>query len=148
MNSTDIITRIQTQLGDRILNTLHRSDQRIYIDIAAPTLEAASRLMLEEFGARFQIATGVDTREGIEVMYHWALDADGCVITFRILLDHASLELDSMALLCPAVEWIEREIWELLGIRFTGHPDLRHLLLDKDWPEGKYPMRRNYGATT
>ncbi len=35
-------------------------------------------------------------------------------------------------------------MWELLGIRFRNHPDLRHLLLGDDWPEGKYPLRRDY----
>jgi NADH:ubiquinone oxidoreductase subunit C len=45
-----------------------------------------------------------------------------------------------------AAEWIEREMWELLGIRFRNHPDLRHLLLSDDWPEGKYPLRRDYRA--
>lgn len=148
MNKNDIITAIRTQLGDRILAFQHKSDRRIYMDITAQTLTGASRLMLDKFAARFQIATGVDTRDGIEVMYHWALDSEDCVITFRILLDHASLELDSIALLCPAAEWIEREIWELLGIHFKGHPDMRHLLLDNDWPEGKYPMRRDYEGST
>ena len=147
MGKDNIITAIQTQLGDRILAFQHKSDQRMYFDIAPHSLEAVSRLMLDEFEARFQIATGVDTHDGIEVMYHWALDGEGCVITFRILLDHASLELGSIALMCPAAEWIEREIWELLGIHFKGHPDMRHLLLDNDWPEGKYPMRRDYEAT-
>lgn len=148
MNRKDFITSIQAGLGNHLLDIQHRSERRIYMDITAPALKMTSVLMLEEFGARFQIATGVDTRDGIEVMYHWALDADDCVVTFRILLEHASLELDSIALLCPAAEWIEREIWELLGVNFKGHPDLRHLLLDNDWPEGKYPMRHDYGATT
>jgi Ni,Fe-hydrogenase III component G len=77
-------------------------------------------------------------------MYHWALDNEDCIVTFRILLDHAEPKLDSIALMCPAAEWIEREMWELLGIHFNGHPDLRHLLLADDWPKGNYPMRRNH----
>lgn len=147
MNKYDIITAIQTQLGDRILAVLRKSDQRIYIDIVPQSVQEASRLMLDEFAARLQIATGVDSSEGYEVLYHWALDKEGFVITFRVLLDHASPELDSIALMCPAAEWIEREMWELLGIQFKGHPDLRHLLLADDWPEGNYPMRRNHEVT-
>ena len=147
MDKDHIITEIQSQLGDSILEFQRKSDQRIYMDIEAQTLEQASRLMLDEIGARFQIATGVDTSDGIEVMYHWALDDQTCVITFRILLDQTKPELQSIALMCPAAEWIEREMWELLGIHFDGHPDMRHLLLADDWPEGNYPMRRNRGAT-
>ena len=148
MDKFDIITTIQSQLGDRILAVLRKSDRRIYIDITPQSVQEASRLMLDEFAARLQIATGVDSSDGYEVMYHWALDNEGFVITFRVLLDHASPELESIALMCPAAEWIEREMWELLGIQFKGHPDMRHLLLADDWPEGNYPMRHNHEVTT
>ena len=148
MNKFDIITTIQTRLGDTIESVKHKSDQRVYINIMPHTLEDASHLMLEEFGARLQIATGVDTSKGFEVMYHWALDTDGIVITLRVLVDHDAPELKSIAPFYPAAEWIERELWELLGIQFKGHPDLRHLLLADDWPEDNYPMRRNHEVTS
>ena len=148
MNKSDIITIIQKQLGDAILAVKRKSDLRMYIDITPQALPSASRMMLEEFGARLQIATGVDTEHGFEVMYHWALDSEGFVITLRVLVEHESPELDSIATMYPAAEWIEREMWELLGIHFKGHPDMRHLLLADDWPEGNFPMRRNHGVTT
>jgi len=40
-------------------------------------------------------------------------------------------------------EWIEREIHEMFGVNFKGHPNLKHLLLKDDWPEGNYPLRRD-----
>ena len=148
MGKDHISKAVRKQLGKSVQGFWQKSDQRIYLDIEARALEQASHVMLDEFGARFQIATGVDTSAGIEVMYHWALDEEGCVVTLRILLDKTSPKLDSIALICPAAEWIEREMWELLGIHFDGHPDMRHLLLADDWPEGHYPMRRNHEATS
>ena len=146
MGRDDISKILQERFGEFILAIQSESDRRIYIDIAPQSVERATRLMLDEYSARLQIATGVDTRDGVEVMYHWALDKDDCVITFRTLLDHDKLELNSIAPICPAAEWIEREIWELLGINFIGHPDMRHLLLAEDWPDGDFPMRRNREA--
>jgi len=143
----DIIDRIAAALGERILATARNSDRRVYLDVAPDTVTDASRVLYEDLGARFQIATGVDTRAGIEVMYHWALDGDDCLVTIRTLLEHENPAVDSIALLCPAAEWIEREMWELLGIDFRGHPDLRHLLLDDSWPEGDYPLRRGHEVT-
>jgi NADH:ubiquinone oxidoreductase subunit C len=35
-------------------------------------------------------------------------------------------------------------MWEMLGINFSGHPNLKRLLLADDWPEGKYPLRQDY----
>lgn len=147
MNKFDIITTLQAQLGDAILAVKRKSGQRLYIDITADKLIDASRLMLKQLGGRLQIATGIDTRDGYEIMYHWAMDTEGIVITLRVTVVHDSPELDSIAPMYPAAEWIEREIWELLGIHFKGHPDLRHLLLADDWPEGNYPMRRNHGVS-
>jgi len=144
MGIDDTITRINSELGDRVLGTDRHSDKRVYIEIAPQSVTAAAQLMYQKLGARFQIATGVDAREGFEILYHWALDDEGLVVTMRTILDHEKPEVDSIAPVLPAAEWIEREMWELLGINFRGHPDLRHLLLDDDWPEGNYPLRRNH----
>lgn len=148
MGQNDTITAVRERLHESVLAFDSKSDRRAYLDIPADALEESSRVMLDEIGARFQIATAVDTDAGYEVLYHWAVDERDCVISLRILLDHAKPELDSIAILCPAAEWIEREMWELMGIRFAGHPDMRHLLLDDDWPEGVFPMRRNPGEAS
>lgn len=144
MGIDNIITKISAGLGDSLLSLEQKSGKRVYINIPPEAVRKASRLMLETLAARFQIATGVDTRDGIEVMYHWALDGDGLVVTIRTVVGHEKPELDSIALFCVAAEWIEREMWELLGIHFRDHPDMRHLLLSDDWPEGKYPLRHDY----
>ena len=140
MSSVD---RIIEALGDRALELVRKSERRFYIDIAPETVVDASRLMLEEMGARLQTATGIDTPAGIEVMYHWALDEEDCLVTLRVTVDREAPVLDSIAVMYPAADWIEREMWELLGIEFRGHPDMRHLLLDDSWPEGNYPLRKN-----
>jgi len=142
----DALSRIRAAFGDRLLGVRETSSRRVTIDVTTDDVPEISRLMLSELGARFQIATGVDTPTAIEVLYHWALDRLGCVITIRTRLDRADPEIESIAPFCRAAEWIEREMWELLGIRFRNHPDLRHLLLSDDWPEGSYPLRRDYGG--
>jgi len=141
---TTAITKIKETLGVRLLDSDEKSRERVFLEVAPETVPEISRLMFKELGARFQIASGVDTPTAIEVLYHWALDDAGCVITVRTLLDRTNPEIESITSICPAAEWIEREIWELLGIQVRNHPDLRHLLLSDDWPEGKYPLRRNF----
>jgi len=138
------VERIIEALGERALELVRKSECRFYIDIAPETVVDASRLMLEEMGARLQTATGIDTPAGIEVMYHWALDDEECLVTLRVTLDREAPALDSIAVMYPAADWIEREMWELLGIEFRGHPDMRHLLLDDTWPEGNFPLRRDH----
>ena len=146
MSREDSLNRIKAELGERLLRVDEKSAKRVFIDVFPEDVPEASRVMFKNLQARLQTATGIDGPAAIEVLYHWALDAEGHVITLRTRLDRAEPEIDSIATLCPAAEWIEREMWELLGIRFRNHPDLRHLLLSDDWPEGKHPLRRDYQA--
>lgn len=146
MKAEETINRIRGALGQHLAGFEQQSENRFYLEIPSEFVIEAAELMFEEFGARLQICTGLDNGAGIEVMYHWAIDAEGCVVTFRVTAPYEAPSLPSIASVCPAAEWIEREIWELLGVDFAGHPDLRHLLLDDDWPEGNYPLRKAGGG--
>lgn len=140
----ELLDRVRDGLGDALLAERDRGERRAYLDIPPQAVPSATRLMFSDLGARLQIASGVDTPTAIEILYHWAFDAADLVVTLRTHVPRDRPEIDSIAPICKAAEWIEREMWELLGITFRGHPDLRHLLLDDDWPEGSYPLRRDY----
>ena len=103
-----------------------------------------SRYIFEELGARFIIASGVDTpRGGIEVLYHFDFYQLPQVFSLRVFLKKPKCEVESLAPYIKGTEWIEREIAELLGVTVKNHPNMIHLLLPNDWPKGKYPLRRD-----
>ena len=144
MNREEVIDRIKRAEGDAVVAVEEKSARRVYVEVSPAGVPGVSRLLFGELGARFQIASGVDTPAAIEILYHWAFDRLDLVLTVRTRLDREHPEIESIAPVCAAAEWIEREMWELLGIQFRNHPDMRHLLLSDDWPEGKYPLRRDY----
>lgn len=55
-------------------------------------------------------------------------------------------EIDSMVSLWKSANWLEREVYDLLGVSYRGHPDLRRIMLPPDW-EG-FPLRKDYVAPT
>jgi NADH-quinone oxidoreductase subunit D len=109
----------------------------------ARTVEAAEA-MLAMTGARLATATALEVRDGIDVLYHWAFEPPGAVVTLKVLASRPSFEVESIANAVPAANWIEREMHDLLGARFRNHPDMRRLILDDSWPEGVHPLRKDF----
>lgn len=137
--------QIKERLTDRIINWYEHSPRRIYISIKPQDLKEVATFLFKDLGLRFSIASGQDTPQGLEILYHFSFDKMGEIYSLRVLIeDKKHPEIDSLATLFPAAEWIEREMWELLGINFIGHPNLKHLLLIDEWPEGKYPLRHEH----
>ncbi|HUE55038.1 MAG TPA: NADH-quinone oxidoreductase subunit C [Candidatus Udaeobacter sp.] len=77
-----------------------------------------------------------------ELNYHLVSIPNRSKIRLRTRVSGADPVVDSVVPVWPGAGWMEREIYDLMGIRFNGHPDLRRILLPDDW-EG-YPLRRDY----
>jgi len=141
----DITETVKEKLGNKILKFFQKNSQRYYIDIKPEHIVESAKIMFSDIGCRFAIATGIDTAQGFEILYHFSHDKTGKIFTLKVLIqDKKNPEIDSISNIIKGAEWIEREIWELLGINFKNHPDLRRLLLAEDWPEGVYPLRQKY----
>lgn len=83
----------------------------------------------------------------MDVVYHAFKTTGGAVVEFKVQLPRDASHLPSLVAIYPGAEFQEREAWDLLGVRFDGHPDLRRILmwdgfaghpLRKDWHEAYY----------
>lgn len=77
-----------------------------------------------------------------ELSYHLVSIPRRDRVRLQVRLSGDDPVVDSLVTVWPGANWLEREIFDLFGIRFSGHPDLRRILLPEDW-EG-YPLRRDY----
>jgi len=118
--------------------------RRTYIKVPPKEVFALAKFLFKDKGCRFSIATGIDTREGIEIIYHFTLDEAGTYYNIKTVIPKHELKIKSLTSFLPAANWIEREIHELLGVDFTGHPNLIPLLTAETWPSDLYPLRRDY----
>ena len=77
-----------------------------------------------------------------ELNYHLVSIPRRDRVRLQVKLSGQDPVVDSLVPVWPGANWLEREIFDLFGIRFNGHPDLRRILLPEDW-EG-YPLRRDF----
>ena len=144
MTRSEVIKNISERFREDVINIFEKTPKRVYIDIKPEAITKIAKYTFKDLEARFNIASGIDARHHMEILYHFTLENINLLISYRVKLDKAKLEVDSIANIFKGANWIEREIHEMLGIKFKGHPDMRKLLLPDDWPSEVYPLRRDY----
>ena len=86
--------------------------------------------------------TGVDYGHDLGVVYHlFSTKYNHGIVLKTRTTDREKPHLDSVSDIWKTADFHEREVFDLLGIRFTNHPDLRRLFLDSSWG---YPLRKDY----
>ncbi len=132
-----------SEVKDKLIGIEETTERRIYLLCEAGNAYAVNKFLFEDLSLRFVIATGIDSDDCFEILYHFSNDETGCVVTVKAFIrDRVKPAIESITPFVPAAEWIEREIHDLLGINFENHPNLRRLILADDWPEGVYPLRK------
>ncbi len=89
--------------------------------------------------------TSIDWKTSFEVVYYALSTVHKHKLVLKVKLeDRNNPEVPTVSTIWPTADWQEREIFDLMGIRFQGHYNLRRILLPEDW-EG-YPLRKDYVA--
>jgi NADH-quinone oxidoreductase subunit C len=86
--------------------------------------------------------TAIDWQDRIEVVYQLTALERNEKLALRVDLDRDRPEVDSVVSIWKGADFQEREVYDLMGVTFTGHPDLRRILTPEDW-EG-FPLRKDY----
>jgi len=140
--SEGIVEKIRAGLGEKAGDIKVKNPRRVYMDVAGEDLVEVARYLWGELKARYAIASGMEVEGGFEVLHHFAFDKDHLVVSVRVKTGRENPEIPSIANVIKGAEFIEREMHDLLGIDFAGHPNLARLILPDDWPAGVYPLRR------
>lgn len=86
--------------------------------------------------------TGMHENEQIRLFYHLYSLTHQCRLTIETETPLENPEIESVAKIWKSANWLERETYDLLGVRFKQHPDLRRILLPEDWKG--HPLRKDY----
>lgn len=144
MTREEVLDDLRKKFKDDIIEVFDKSPKRVYVEIRPDSIVQVASYIFKDLKARFNTASGVDVRYHMEILYHFLIEDINLLISLRVKLQKPKLEIDSLVPVFEGANWIEREMHEILGINFKGHPDLKRLLLPDDWPDGVYPLRRDY----
>ena len=94
------------------------------------------------YGARPSTALGTSLSARFEVVYHLYSLAHNHRVRVKVPVAETDPVVDSLVDLWPAANWFEREVWDMFGIRFRAHPNLKRLLMYEEF-QG-HPLRKDY----
>jgi len=98
---------------------------------------------LKDFGfERFGMVTAVDFGDDFELVYRLQSSRFGVGLFLKTEVPRDEPAIETITDLWPAADWQEREVYDLMGVEFIGHPDLRRILLPEDWVG--HPLRKDY----
>lgn len=146
MTPEGIHQRLQERFAEQIV-AYNSTAIDPYIVVAAQAIHAVGAFLRQEPDCQFDALmclSGVDygPEKTLGVVYHLASTSQRHNITLKVEVPRQHGELPTVSDIWRTAEWHEREAYDLYGMRFTGHPDLRRILLPDDW-EG-HPLLKDY----
>jgi NADH-quinone oxidoreductase subunit C len=150
MTATDLIAQLQPLLSGVSLQPIDTPDSDINPTLLVPAeaIEPVCRALRATPGLEFVAFTGVTAADfyplrapRFDVVYHLVSPHRRARLRLKVQLAGGQ-SIASVTSVWPGANWQEREVYDLFGIVFDGHPDLRRLMMPDDW-EG-HPLRKDY----
>lgn len=135
---------VHRALGDAAPDlALRPFPDRLELLLPAERLVETCRVLRDEQGfGMLTSVTAVDWKDSFELAYHLHRLDSPYPIVIRCALPHEEPRAPTLVPLWAGADFQEREIYDLMGIVFTGHPNLRRILLDDDFPG--HPLRKDF----
>lgn len=144
----EIVDHIKSSLGDGLIAGIDENCTPKAVLVSPEGLHELMEFLHTDEQCYFDslsCITGLDNgveKASMEVIYNLYAIPYNHHLTVKVSLDRANPVVDSVTAIWKAADWHEREAYDLLGIHFNNHPDLRRILLPADW-EG-HPLRKDY----
>ncbi|HKB10364.1 MAG TPA: NADH-quinone oxidoreductase subunit C [Vicinamibacterales bacterium] len=148
MDAAALIASLQDAVPGAQLESAPSIDLQPTIYTPADALPALARALRDRPDLAFTLLielTAVDfwpTEPRYELVYILVSPANRLRLRLKVRLNAEGSRVATVTDVWPAANWLEREVWDLFGIVFDGHPDLRRLLMPEDW-DG-FPLRKDY----
>ena len=142
MNAAEELKQL---IPNSVISTGKQTNKPLAIIKKEDLLKVAGKVKEMGFD-NLSVITGVDMGDRFEVIYNFLSYAKRENLVLKVILDHNNPEVDSLSSIWKVADWLERETYDLVGIKFTGHPNLVRILLPDSW--AGHPLRKDYDMQT
>jgi len=143
MTDAELIEKLKADLGEKLAEIANPARRRVFLKVAPPDLLAVVTRLRDAYGVVFlSTISGVDNGAAFEILYHFSTPETD--FNIRTEIPKADAHIESLTPAIPGAILYEREVQEMFGITIDHLPDPRRLLLSDDWPEGQYPLRKDW----
>lgn len=141
----EIEGKLKDNFKDSILESTIPRDHRMWVAVPVSKFRDVISYLKDNYQfTHITAITTVDAGEQIEIIYH--IFSQGVSLNLRTTIPMANPEIETITDILPGAVLYEREAQDLMGVKFKNHPDPRRLILPDDWPEGVYPLRKEYST--
>ena len=138
---------MKQELGGDLISYRRVSPLRAWAEVVLGAHTKAVRALKHAFpDLRLSGLTGVDLGDKIALLYHLRLSKAILTLRMEVEKGEGPVVVDSLTPVIPGANLHEREAYDMLGVVFKGHPNLKRLLLPDDAPEGFHPLRKEVEA--
>ena len=140
----DIARKMKDTIGEEIVEAKIPRPRRILIQVRKSAFKKAIQYLTQKANfTHISTITGIDVGDEIEAIYH--LSRDGKIeLSLKVRTPKDNPVLPTITDIIPGATLYEREVHDLLGVTFEGHPDLSPLVLPEGWPPDVYPLRKEW----
>jgi len=144
LKEEEVVEALKGVLGPSLVESSVVKSGRVRLVVEPGAHRRAIEALKSKFGEvhLFSIV-GADLRDRLELTYNLWLYEPKVHVMLKTSLPLDQAEVETVTDLIPGSILYEREVYEMLGVRFRGHPNLKRLFLPEDWPEGVYPLRKD-----
>jgi NADH-quinone oxidoreductase subunit C len=152
VRGAEILERLRGRFGAAVVD-IHEQHGDATAVLDRGVLLDALRFCRDEPALRFDVLMDLTAADYLkypgredgprfEVVYHLYSLAHNHRVRLKVRLDEDDARVPSAVPLWPIADWLEREVWDMFGVRFEGHPDLRRLLMYEEFVG--HPLRKDY----
>ena len=141
MLEREIVKKLENMTSLHILEVSVPRARRIFVRADKEYLKDVIEFLKNEGFMHLSAITGLETNDVIELLYH--LSKEGILLTVQVKLPLNEITAPTITDIILGALLYEREIHDLFGVKFKGHPNLEPLILPEDWPKDVYPLRKS-----